>query len=29
MVPLDQLAGIVSLAVEVWQRARGKETVRA
>ena len=29
MVPLDQLAGIVGLAVEVWQRARGKETVRA
>lgn len=29
MVPLDQLAGIVGLAVDVWQRARGKETVRA
>jgi len=29
MVPLDQLAAIVGLAVEVWQRARGKETVRA
>ena len=31
MVPLDQLAGIVGLAVEIWQRAgaRGKETVRA
>ena len=29
MVPLDQLAGIVGLAVEIWQRARGGETVRA
>jgi len=29
MVPLDQLAGIVGLAVDVWQRTRGKETVRA
>jgi len=27
MIPLDQLAGIVGLAVDVWQRVR--ETVRA
>jgi len=27
MVPLDQLAGIVGLAVDVWQRVR--EAVRA
>jgi 2-dehydro-3-deoxyphosphooctonate aldolase (KDO 8-P synthase) len=29
MVPLDQLAGIVGLAVDVWHRVRGGETVRA
>src|SRR5947208_4158979 len=29
MVPLDQLSGIVSLAVEVWHRVRGGEPVRA
>jgi 2-dehydro-3-deoxyphosphooctonate aldolase (KDO 8-P synthase) len=29
MVPLDELAGIVGLAVDIWQRARGKEMVRA
>jgi 2-dehydro-3-deoxyphosphooctonate aldolase (KDO 8-P synthase) len=29
MVPLDQLAGIVGLAIEVWHRVRGGETVRA
>jgi 2-dehydro-3-deoxyphosphooctonate aldolase (KDO 8-P synthase) len=29
MVPLDQLAGIVALAVDVWHRVRGGETVRA
>jgi len=29
MVPLDQLTGIVGLAVEVWHRVRGGETVRA
>jgi len=29
MVPLDQLAGIVGLAVDIWQRARGRESVRA
>jgi 2-dehydro-3-deoxyphosphooctonate aldolase (KDO 8-P synthase) len=29
MIPLDQLAGIVGLAIEVWQRVRGGETVRA
>jgi 2-dehydro-3-deoxyphosphooctonate aldolase (KDO 8-P synthase) len=27
MIPLDQLGGIVGLAVDVWQRVR--ETVRA
>jgi len=27
MVPLDQLPGLVSVALEVWQRAR--EAVRA
>lgn len=29
MVPLDQLSGIVGLAIEIWQRVRGRETVRA
>ena len=29
MVPLDQLSGIVSLAVDVWQRVRGGATIRA
>src|SRR6266516_4744569 len=29
MLPLDQLSGIVRLAVEVWHRVRGGEPVRA